>query len=1551
MADENISIAVTDDGTIDEVVALLQLLGLTGEEAAARAASGFVNLSQSQQVAANSARIMGAAANAQFQSVNNLRDATDQLTTSEQKAAATVDGAAKLTLLLAEAQKNGYAAALQLKDALESQAASSARSSEALTAQGEAVEGLSRLQQNLIAREQELTNAFLLTISTSNSYTTSQNNMRAAISATNVVVSDALTALNAYERAQVQLGISVQGLYGVYTAQDTLFGAQAAEAAGAARELAALGTAATATAGTFAALDRAQAAAAVSAEADATSFAAVVAAAEQRLAATTQLAAGEAALVSADERASAAVTEFIALQRECNTTTIAGRDAIASATVAYHTAVDAVGALAVEQEIAASNMGKSADAALKMADGLRAASAAAVNLEAAEDVAAKEALTLTGAMERVSVVGKELNGSIGGLNALFASAFAVTEIVKFSDTATKLNVTLQTVTHSSDELHSVLGQLYTVANETQTSIDANVKTFVQLADSTKGTGVSTAQLIQATQGLDSALKIANVTGQDAYRVQRTIQEALSTTSGSAERFFQNLKRESPAAFALFTKAADDAGVSMKQFGGEQDKTSEKLYNLNNTLRKQQDALDGHRKSADADANIMRESQKAYNAASVASDAYSSIINKGGKLTDEQKAKNDKLNDTMSTQAARYNDAARAYGVAKDKQDQNTLSAIAHTRAQIDEINSTSDATKRTTDFVKILDQLATNNKDLASTFTTVQGSVEVLKNNMIAFVSTSGTANVSITVLKDAILLLASNLNIVVPAVILFGAAIAAVKIAETITKVVELSAGLIKLASSFVLANVPLIAFAAVVVGLVAVFQGLINLFLPAGEKLDTFGTLAKTAAAGLDLLGVVAGKASDQITKTAIHSANAADAAKAMSDAHGNAAQAAQLLQDKVTGADKAVVQFTVHNDAATLGLSQNSTTTSEASLAYVAAQKAISDASKALVDNATAAQADKLATDATAKSTQDFQQHVDTAKASQDALNDTIKAAPSLWEKLTTSIQDAFKALADYFNLSKSAGGDATPVSPTANHSVVGHARDGGTFSVPGSGPVDSKLIAVSPGEVVTVQTPAQYRAGVAPGFRAGQTHFATGGVSVGAGVTLGSSVSLSSSLPSVGSSVTGYDAGQSSAIGALTTAENANVSTTTANTAATASDTAATASNSDVVTANTTALASLTTSNAANTSATSTNSQSLTAAGNAAINAANATIGGLRDSSAVTKESAASIVAASNDNVKAANENTQGVAANTTALSDNSKNVISAANAIVTSNNALQTTLASAANAIVAAANTMAAAAKASSSTVTTSSTSPNTYTLSNDNTTTTTKLDPKNSTVGKYTQEQYEADAKAGTTSADGRTITGASGTIYQAVQSASGQIVGWKTSTGIDVTDRTSGGSSVSNTASDVISAQYKQQLTQMQNALNQTATNITNASQGYQQIRGTAYSMSSDGNVTLTSSLEADKQVAAQLTSEASAIHARDGADFYVPGGTGVDSQAIQLAVSPGEQVTVKTPAQQTSNESAPAGGVVNFYVTTPDAQSFGSSQPQIEAKLVRGLKRASRR
>lgn len=81
-------------------------------------------------------------------------------------------------------------------------------------------------------------------------------------------------------------------------------------------------------------------------------------------------------------------------------------------------------------------------------------------------------------------------------------------------------------------------------------------------------------------------------------------------------------------------------------------------------------------------------------------------------------------------------------------------------------------------------------------------------------------------------------------------------------------------------------------------------------------------------------------------------------------------------------------------------------------------------------------------------------------------------------------------------------------------------------------------------------------------------------------------------------------------------------------------------------------------------------------------------------------------------------------------------------------------------------------------------------------------------------------------------------------------------------------------------------------------------------------------------------------------------GGTFDVPGSGGPDSKLVNLALTPGEEVNIKTKAQQKEEAAEPVViQQVTFQIETPDANSFRRSQTQIVGKTLDTLARVGRK
>lgn len=82
-----------------------------------------------------------------------------------------------------------------------------------------------------------------------------------------------------------------------------------------------------------------------------------------------------------------------------------------------------------------------------------------------------------------------------------------------------------------------------------------------------------------------------------------------------------------------------------------------------------------------------------------------------------------------------------------------------------------------------------------------------------------------------------------------------------------------------------------------------------------------------------------------------------------------------------------------------------------------------------------------------------------------------------------------------------------------------------------------------------------------------------------------------------------------------------------------------------------------------------------------------------------------------------------------------------------------------------------------------------------------------------------------------------------------------------------------------------------------------------------------------------------------------KTGGDFTVGGVGGPDSRLVQFKATPGERVSIETPAQQRRNGGNGGGAVVHMTVYANDADSFQRSEGQIAARTSQAIDRANQR
>lgn len=116
-----------------------------------------------------------------------------------------------------------------------------------------------------------------------------------------------------------------------------------------------------------------------------------------------------------------------------------------------------------------------------------------------------------------------------------------------------------------------------------------------------------------------------------------------------------------------------------------------------------------------------------------------------------------------------------------------------------------------------------------------------------------------------------------------------------------------------------------------------------------------------------------------------------------------------------------------------------------------------------------------------------------------------------------------------------------------------------------------------------------------------------------------------------------------------------------------------------------------------------------------------------------------------------------------------------------------------------------------------------------------------------------------------------------------------------------------------------------------------------------------------LDSAVDANRQLVQTLTGNVferfrqDVFGFRNGGGFRVPGTGAPDSKFVPLRLTPGEEVSIKTQAQQRRGDDRGGDTIIKnettFNVTTKDADSFRRSQKQITGSFIRELESVQRR
>lgn len=140
--------------------------------------------------------------------------------------------------------------------------------------------------------------------------------------------------------------------------------------------------------------------------------------------------------------------------------------------------------------------------------------------------------------------------ALGRLAAPIAAALSVQRIVQYSDAWARLEGRLSLVTDTSQGLITAQENLFEIAQNTRTSLDATVTLYQRLTSATKGLGVSQGEVLQFTEQLNKQLITAGLSGNEASAAIFQLTQAFNKGKLDGDEFRTILESAPPILEAL-----------------------------------------------------------------------------------------------------------------------------------------------------------------------------------------------------------------------------------------------------------------------------------------------------------------------------------------------------------------------------------------------------------------------------------------------------------------------------------------------------------------------------------------------------------------------------------------------------------------------------------------------------------------------------------------------------------------------------------------------------------------------------------------------------------------------------------------------------------------------------------------------------------------------------------------------------------------------------------------------------------------------------------------
>lgn len=180
----------------------------------------------------------------------------------------------------------------------------------------------------------------------------------------------------------------------------------------------------------------------------------------------------------------------------------------------------------------------------------------------------------------------EWSGALSAAAAV-AGSLAVAGVIKLADSATSIENKMRLATKSMGEFNATTSQLFSLSNETRSSVSATVELYARMERATRELGLTSNEMLGITKSINQGFAIGGATAQEAAGSIRQFTQALSAGALRGDEF-NSVAEQAPVIMEAIKKELGKTSGELKRMAEEGELTTDILIR---SLKNYADTID------------------------------------------------------------------------------------------------------------------------------------------------------------------------------------------------------------------------------------------------------------------------------------------------------------------------------------------------------------------------------------------------------------------------------------------------------------------------------------------------------------------------------------------------------------------------------------------------------------------------------------------------------------------------------------------------------------------------------------------------------------------------------------------------------------------------------------------------------------------------------------------------------------------------------------------------------------------------------------------------